>query len=404
MDLTYTKEYENYREEVREFLGTQWPLRGPEADLPKPEQAKVFMKRATAAGYLNRGVPKRYGGSEQGSDILKGQIIREEFSRKRAPTAPFGNASLVLSAIIQHGTEEQKEHFVPGTLFGDFIWAQGYSEPGSGSDLASIRTKGELVDGEWAINGQKIWTSGAQFCNMMFALLRTEPDAPKHDGISYVLLDMKQPGVEVRPLRQITGGSEFNEIFFTDARAPFEWTIGERGQGWEVSRATLSTERNVVGASTQTEQLLDRLLKLAGSVKRDGGIALKDAEVRQWLAELEGYVLSHQYSSLHQLTRTSKGEDPGRFPLMNKLYGTNHIGLQVARIAKELAGDDALMLATRSIQGGGRGGDEQPQRAMGNERWTNQILGSLGNVVAGGTSNIQRNIIGERGYGLPRDA
>ena len=194
MDLEYGQEFAGFREELQQFLSENWPLKGEEAKLDWDEQAQVFRPRATEAGYLCRNIPVKYGGSEQEPDVIKAQIIREEFSKARAPMEARGIGTMMLvPTLLERGQEWQKEKWVPPTIRGEVHWCQGYSEPGSGSDLASLKTRGELVGDEWLINGQKIWTTGAQQAHYMFCLTRTEPDASKHAGISYLLIDMHSP-------------------------------------------------------------------------------------------------------------------------------------------------------------------------------------------------------------------
>jgi alkylation response protein AidB-like acyl-CoA dehydrogenase len=393
MDLRWGPGYEAFRAGLVEFLAEQWPLRGAEAELPRARQVALFRERAIERGYLARSVPRRYGGSEQPADPLQAQILREEFARARAPGEARGiGPSMLVPTLLDCGEEWQKEKWVRSTILGETIWCQGYSEPGAGSDLASLRTRGELRDGEWIVNGQKIWTTGAHLAHYMFALVRTEPDAPKHAGISYLLLDMRQPGIEVRPLRQMTGGASFNQVFLTDARTPADWIVGRRGQGWQVSRTTLKHERNSIGSSAQTTALFDGLVRLARQTTRRGRPALEDPEIRQRLAALEGHVRAHQYSGFRQLTRDARGQDPGILALMNKLVSTN-IGHEVARIALDLLGDEALLAP----------GEREGVVPRGGAGWLAYAMGSLGSAIAGGTSNIQRNIIAERGLGLPRD-
>jgi alkylation response protein AidB-like acyl-CoA dehydrogenase len=393
MDLRWGPGYEAFRAGLVEFLAAHWPLRGAEAELPKAKQVALFRERAIERGYLARSVPRRYGGSEQPADALQAQILREEFARARAPGEARGiGPSMLVPTLLDCGEEWQKEKWVRSTITGETIWCQGYSEPGAGSDLASLRTRGELRDGEWIVNGQKIWTTGAHLAHFIFALVRTEPDAPKHAGISYLLLDMRQPGIEVRPLRQMTGGASFNQVFFSDARTPADWIVGRRGQGWQVSRTTLKHERNSIGSSAQTTALFDGLLRLARQTTRRGRPALEDPEIRQRLAALEGHVRAHQYSGFRQLTRDARGQDPGILALMNKLVSTN-IGHEVARIALDLLGDEGLLAP----------GEREGVVPRGGAGWLAYAMGSLGSAIAGGTSNIQRNIIAERGLGLPRD-
>jgi len=389
MDLSFGAENEAFRQTVRAFLDEHWkPVRGPEL----AAYVTAFRLKATEAGYLNRSIPKRYGGSEQAPDVLKAQVIRDEFGRARAPMEPPGVGTMMLvPTLLERGEEWQKARFVPPTVAGDVQWAQGYSEPGSGSDLASVRTRGVLDGDRWVISGQKMWSSGADRAHYMFALIRTEPDAPKHEGISYLLIDLKQPGITIRPLRQMTGGSEFCEVFFDDATTPADWIVGQRGQGWNVSRSTLKHERASIGNADRSEELVARLVELARETTRFGRPAIEDREIRQDLAALEGWALAHKYSAYRQFSLAADGREAGLVGLLMKLMVTD-IGHEAARIAQELIADDAMI---QPAPAGTRG--------RGREKWLDQIMGSLGVSIAGGASNIQRNIIAERGLGLPRD-
>jgi alkylation response protein AidB-like acyl-CoA dehydrogenase len=394
MDLGYAAEYDTFRREVRAFLAAHWTPTADAVTGPPGGQEARLRLQATQAGYLYRNIPTRYGGSEQPPDILKAQIIREEFARARAPGEVSGiGVTMLVPTLLDCGSDWQKQHFIPKSLTGEYLWAQGYSEPNCGSDLASVRTRAELVAGEWVINGQKIWSSLAQYAHFMFALVRTDPAASsKHAGLSYVLLDLRQPGVTIRPLRQITGGEEFCEVFLEDVRAPQAWMVGAPGAGWQVSKATLGHERSAVGAASQTEALFAKLVQLARKTEIAGRPAIEDAAIRERLAVLDGYVQAHLYSGYRQLSMQLQAQDAGPVTLMNKLVATQ-IGHEVAKLARELIGD-ALLLAP------GDGGGP----AAGLQRWNYQFMGSLGVAIAGGTSNIQRNIIAERGYGLPRDS
>ena len=395
MDLSYGSDFEDFRKEVSGFLSANWP---PEAGGSRDDQRKAFRRKATEAGYLNRSIPKQYGGSEQEPDSMKGAVISEEFTKVKAPMEPRGIGTMMLvPTLLDRGEDWQKEKFVQATIEGDLIWCQGYSEPGSGSDLASLMTKGELVGDQWTINGQKIWTSSAMEADYMFCLVRTEPDAKKHAGISYLLIDMKQPGIDIRPLKQMTGSAEFNEVFFTDVTTPKDWIVGNRGEGWLVSRTTLKHERNGIGAAAQTLNLLAALVNLAKKRKLDGKPAIEDQTIRRGLAELEGYVRSHQYSGFFQMTKDLKGENAGVIQLMNKINSTN-IGHMVAKLAMEILGDDGLV----APRGGGIVGLSGDGGDVG--IWISQYMSSLGVAIAGGTANVQRNVIAERGFGLPRDA
>lgn len=392
MDLSYGEDNERFREEVRAFLSECWQP----ADIGKGEMRDYvagFRTKATEKGYLYRAIPTEFGGSEQPVDIVKAQVIREEFARRRAPMEVGGNGmNMVVPTLLERGTQEQKDLFIRKTMSGDYVWGQGYSEPGSGSDLASVRTKAVLDGDQWVINGQKIWTSQADQATHMFMLARTEPDAPKHAGITYLLLSLDHPGVTRRPIRQITGGATFSEFFFEDVTTPVSWQVGERGDGWNVSRTTLKHERAAIGSADNLARQFSKLVELAKTVERNGKPAIEDPVIRDALVRIEGWVLSHRYSSYRLFSHAARSEAPPRIQLMMKLLLTE-IGHDIALAAQELIGDHALTEA-----------DQINMRGRGPEKWLDQIMGSLGNSIAGGTTNIQRNIIGERALELPRDA
>jgi alkylation response protein AidB-like acyl-CoA dehydrogenase len=395
MDLSYGPEYDVFREEVKSFLADNWPLKGDEAKAPIEEQVRTFVMRSTEAGYLLRWIPSKYGGSEQEADDIKATIIREEYSRAKAPMEPRGIGMMMLvPTLLERGEEWQKDMFIPKSVTGEYRWCQGYSEPSSGSDLASLRTRGELDGDEWVINGQKIWTTSAMEADYMFCLVRTEPDAPKHAGISYLLIPMKQDGIEVRPLKQMNGGAEFNEVFFTDARTKKDWIVGKRGEGWLVSRTTLKHERAGIGNAQGSAALLENLVGLAQRSTRNGKPAIEDPEIRQRLVALEGFVRSHEYSSLRQSSRARNGKDSGRVSLMNKIVSTN-IGCEGSKLALDILGDDGMVDPSAEV-------GDLPGMG-GNQGWLSQYMMSLGIAIAGGSANIQRNVIGERALGLPRD-
>ena len=390
MDLSYGAEAEAFRAQVRDFLAQRW--RPADKGQALKDYTRAFRRAAVEQGYLYRGVPRQYGGSEQPVDVIRAQVIREEFARARAPMEVGGNGTnMLVPTLLECGTEEQKERFIRPTLEGDYVWGQGYSEPGTGSDLASVRTKGELRDGEWVINGQKIWTSQGRDATHMFALIRTEPAAVKHAGISYLLLDLKQPGVTRRPIRQMTGESGFYEFFFDNATTPADWIVGERGKGWIISRTTLKHERASIGSADGLGFQFSKLVELAKEIHIDGEPAILKPAIRQALGRVEGWVLAHRYSSYRIFSCAAANEEPGNITLMMKLLVTE-IGHDMALLAQELLGENIL------LEPGPAG-----TRGRGPEKWLDQIMGSLGNSIAGGTTNIQRNIIGERGLGLPRD-
>ncbi len=395
MDLSYGAAAEEFRAEVRVFLADNWQP-GERRGSELRDYVRDFRRKGVEAGYLYRAIPRQYGGSEQPVDVIKAQVIREEFGRARAPMELGGNGvNMTVPTLLERGTQEQKDLFIRKTIEGEYIWGQGYSEPGSGSDLASVRTRAELsADGtKWIVNGQKIWTSQGMQSTHMFMLVRTEPDAPKHEGITYLLMDLNQPGVTRRPIRQMTGeqgNDTFCEFFFDNAEAPVSWQVGERGQGWYVSRTTLKHERASIGSADGLGNQFRKLVELAKEMGR-----IDDPLVRDKLGEIEGRVLSHRYSSFRLFSCAAAGDDPGPIQLMMKLLLTE-IGHDMALLAQDLIGEAGL---TEPAGAGARG----YRGPRGPNKWLDQIMGSLGNSIAGGASNIQRNIIGERGLGLPRD-
>ena len=402
MNLEYSAEYEKFRGEVRAFLEEQWRPgeRGGHGDdgmasllgggVPIDDATTAFRLKAIERGYLYRHVPRRYGGAEQAPDPLKATIIAEEFRRARAPQELVGQGpSMLVPTLLEHGTEAQKQRFVRDTLLGTIRWCQGYSEPGAGSDLASLRTRAVLEGDCWVVNGQKIWTSNAREAEWMFALVRTEPDAPKHDGISYLLIEMTTPGIEVRPLRQMTGDADFNEVFLENVRVPADNIVGKRGQGWIVSRSTLKHERALIGGAHLSRRVFDGLVMLAKGLELHGRPAIDDPVVRNRLAELEARLLANEYQGYRLLTMSARGEEAGLAAMVMKLSSTT-LGYDLAKLAMDVMGDRALLAP-----------GEPNAPAMG--MFGTAYMWSLGVLIAGGAANIQRNNIAERGLGLPRD-
>lgn len=384
MELAFGSEYDAFREEVRAFITANWPP--ADGNLKSPENERAFVLAGVEHGYMHRSLPKAYGGSEQQSDIVKAEIIREELTRARAPAGRIPGNGLVVPVLLEWGTEEQKEKWIAPTLRGEIIWAQGFSEPNAGSDLASLRTKGELsADGsKWIINGQKIWTTHGQKATHMFCLVRTDPDAPKHAGISYLLVDIRQPGVTVRPLVQMTGQKEFSEVFFDNAETPVDMLVGERGKGWNVTRSTLKHERSGIATMTWSLSMFRDLVKLAKEVEYDGQPAIKNPRIREELAAIEGQLMSLTYSTYRATSHDVHGRDIGSFQTMPKVYMTE-LAARISKLARDIIENDFV--------------------DMGGERlkWIERFMISLSMSIAGGTSNIQRNIIAERSLGLPRD-
>ncbi len=404
MDLHYGEEYSRFREDVARFLAEHWNEEATDAGpLPQglvalmravvrtDEVATRFRLKAIERGYLYPHVPRRYGGGEQPPDPLKATIVVEEFRRARAPHEVVGQGpGMLVPTLLEKGTEEQKQRFIRGTLLGKIRWCQGYSEPGAGSDLASLRTRGELVGDHWVVNGHKLWTSNADTADWMFCLVRTEREQPRHGGISYLLIDMKSPGITVQPLRQITGEADFNEVFFENVEVPAENIVGRRGEGWIVSRSTLKHERALIGDGLFTRQAFDAVVMLAKALPLRGQPAIEDPAIRQRLVDIESKVLASACHGYRLLTMSLRGEEPGLAGLVAKLYGTT-LGYDIARLGMDVLADrGALAPGEESAPAGGTPVDA--------------YLWSLGMLIAGGTANIQRNVIAERGLGLPRES
>jgi len=406
VNLSYSQEYQDFRQRVRKFLQDNWTdedrASAPEVDLQtvrgamgggvrKDARATEFRKKAIASGYMYRGLPRKYGGGEQPPDALEATIIAEEFKRAKAPFEIMGQGpSMLAPTLVEKGTEEQRQKFVEPTLLGQILWCQGYSEPGAGSDLASLRTSAVLDGDHWVINGQKIWTSNAHEADMMFALIRTEPDKPRHDGITYFLIDMKTPGIDVRPLRQMTGEADFNEVFFDNVRVSVDSIVGKRGEGWQVSRSTLKHERALIGNASLARRTFDGLVALAQVVEVRGEVIIKDPVIRDRIATVEADLLAAEYNGYRLLTLGAKNEDPGLAGLVPKLHSTNLV-YTVARLAMDILSDRGLCAP---------GEPNAPD--MGG--FSTAYMWYWGMALGGGAPNIQRNIIGERGLGLPRDA
>jgi alkylation response protein AidB-like acyl-CoA dehydrogenase len=287
------------------------------------------------------------------------------------------------------GTEEQKRRWVAPTLAGEVVWCQGYSEPGAGSDLASLRTHAFEDGDDFVINGQKIWTSTAAQADMIFCLVRTEADAAKHAGISYLIFSMKTPGIEVRPLKTMTGRAEFNEVFFTDVRVPRTQVVGARGEGWRVANATLKHERGMLGDPGAAEARLAAIIQLMRQETVDGERLIDNLILRDRLMRLQARVMAMKYHGLRLVSAQLSGESPGLAALVVKLQGCE-INHQLAALAIDALGELGV------LYGGGA-------RLRDHGAWQQRYMFDLGLIIGGGTAQIQKNIIAERGLGLPRE-
>ncbi len=388
MDLSYGPEYEALRDEIRAFArthGSRAPGRGTQA-MDMREWQKLLIQH----GYAARTIPKAYGGFGAEPDILASRIIAEEFIAADLPMGMAGQGiSMLVPTLLELGTEEQKKQWIAPTLRGEVIWCQGYSEPGAGSDLASLSTRATEDGGDFLINGQKIWTSTAAQADMIFCLVRTEADKPKHEGISYLIFSMKTPGIEVRPLKTMTGRAEFNEVFFSDVRVPKGQIVGERGQGWFVANATLKHERGMLGDPNQAQTRFKALVDLMMNEEVDGRRLMDHPVYRDRLLKLQARVLAMQFHGLRLLTASLRGEDPGIARLIVKLMGCelNH---QLAAFAIDVYGELGILY-----------GASPHLRAHG--QWQTSYMFDLGLIIGGGTAQIQKNIISERGLGMPRE-
>ncbi len=403
MNLDYGPEYEEFRKEVKDFCKKYQGLEfsdglgvtlgaGKKSDnkngliMTRSEWQKILIEH----GYFAREVPKKYGGYGGTIDILKNKIINSEFTKAGVPVATRGQGiDYLVPTLLEIGTEEQKQKYIKPTLHFEIIWCQGYSEPNSGSDLASLQTKGILDGDSWVINGQKIWTSTAKYADMMFCLVRTEPDAPKHKGISYLLIPMDTPGIEIRPLVDMTLNASFNEVFFTDVRIPADNIVGERGQGWLVANITLVYERGSLGDPDVIVSRLNQLLDLMKTETIDGTRIIDKPVFRDRVMKIQGRVLAFQNHGLRLLSaRLNKRKDVMLGIMILKLIGTE-LRHELESLAIDVMGELGTLY-------------EDSPNLRGDGSWQFAYMMYLGLIIGGGTSQIQKNIIAERGLGLPK--
>ena len=402
MDPTYPPQAEEYREKIRTFLAehlpADWQGIGALEDEARARFVDEWREILADNKLLAMSWPTEYGGA--GLTPLETVIVHEEMTRAGVPTGGTNDGfgiTMVGNTLLVWGSDEQKQRFLPRILSGEDIWCQGYSEPNSGSDLASLGTRAERDGDEWVLNGQKIWTSGAQSANWIFVLCRTDPTAPKHQGISFLLVPMDQPRVEVRPIRNIAGHSHFNEVFFSDARTAADNVVGEVNQGWAVANTLLGFERGA-GASTTSIRFrseLDRLTALA----RERG-RLDDPLIRQRMAWCHSKVEIMRYVGMAALTSFLSGENPGAGSSIGKLNWSEY-HKQVTELAIDVLGADATL-----VTGEERGTTLQtadPGSPNNAAVWESVFLHARAGTIYAGTSQVQRNIIGERILGLPKE-
>jgi alkylation response protein AidB-like acyl-CoA dehydrogenase len=391
MRFNDTPDLASWRQQVREFVDTHWRRPGQEDDdnpieEAAPDESRVgpWLDRLAENGWLAPAWPKKYGGADM--SVLEQFVLSQELTEAGAPTSRQ-MLNLVGPTIMLHGTDDQKAEHLPPMLRGEVAWCQGFSEPGSGSDLASLQTRAVRDGDDYVINGQKIWTSGAHRADWMFILTRTDPDAPKHRGISYLLLDMKSPGVTVRPLINLANGHVFNEVFFEDVRVPVRNRIGEENRGWYVGTTTLDFERSNIARVVNINKQVRRLKRYAQS-REAAGEAIRDA-YRLELVDRAVETAVCELLSFQVISIQARGGVPNMEASMNKMYGSE-LQQRVALTAMHLTGMRGQLRRGQGIEG-----EHGIRAAM-------DYMTTVPATIAAGTSEIQRNIIATRGLGLPR--
>jgi alkylation response protein AidB-like acyl-CoA dehydrogenase len=404
MDLTYPPEAEQFRSQIRQWLQDNLPEGwGTPALAMTKAQRRAFIQAWTEklhrGGWICASWPTEYGG--KGLTLLQQVVLHEEFARVQAPLrADFFGDTLVGPTLLQWGTEEQKRQFIPRILQGTIAWCQGFSEPDAGSDLASLATRAELDGDQWVINGQKVWTTQAQFADYIFLLARTDTDAPKHAGLSYLLVPMRQAGVDVRPIEQVDGSADFNEVFFTDARCPKENVVGGVNNGWKVAMTTLGFERGS-SATTGHRRFARELDAVRAEARRLG--KNKDPLIRQRLARAWSNIKIIEINGYRTLTDALNGTDhAAALNACNKTFWS-----ETHQRTMDLA-IDVLGAEGQILRGGSEGGELLPGVRRGRSDYPVDDLQasfffSRSETIWGGTAQIQRNIVGERVLGLPKE-
>ncbi len=373
-----------WRKEVRTFIKSEAPAalqtggeQGENALFGRLGAIKEWRDKVVKKGWIAPSWPTRYGGADM--SVVDQFVMNEEFAESGVPGNLGGFGVMMIGpTIIEHGTEEQKSHHLGRIVRGEVIWCQGYSEPGAGSDLASLQTRGVRDGDDYVINGQKIWTTGAQYADWMYMLVRTDPDAPKHRGITYVLVDMKSPGVTVRPLTTLAGTQTFNEVFFEDVRVPVANRIGDENRGWYVGTTTLDFERSSIGSAIGVRKALEGLIKQSKSenseVSFERNPKVKAEFVERWIECEVAKMLSYRVVSMQV-----SGKIPNYEASMCKMF-SSELSQRIANLSMHLYGMH---------------GNVKNRSAMG-------YMQAVSSTIAGGTTEIQKGIIATRGLGLPR--
>lgn len=393
MDLDLSPELERFREEVRTFIEEHMPrikirpgARSPEPeDVPKLRQwnADLF-----GAGYLGADWPQEWGGRPD-RNPLEAFVVSEEMARAGAPS-PFGHGTLAAGAIVEHGSDEQKARFLPRIRTSEDVWCQLFSEPNAGSDLASLQTRARLDGDVYIINGQKVWNTNAQYGDLGYLLARTDAEVDKHAGITAFILDMRAPGVEVRPLREITGTSDFNEVFLNDVSVPRDRVIGLPNNGWKVATASLVYERlGVASGGIRLKKSMSDLVDLAGRSTWAGIPAAESHQVRQDLARLHARVQICNWLGYVSLTRSLRGEFSVSEAPIAKIF-FSELNFAIAEYALKLQSNRSVLV-------------EGDPSADNEGAWQDAFLYARAFTIAGGSNEIMRNMISERGLGMPKD-
>jgi alkylation response protein AidB-like acyl-CoA dehydrogenase len=394
MDFKFSEQDETFRHELRTWLEANVPRDWrDDGELADPDTKTEFDRRRAwhrklyDAGWMCIHWPKEYGG--RGATILQQLVYQQEMDRAKAPpTVNFQGIARVGPTLMQWGTEEQKKRYIPKIPPAEEIWCQGLSEPNHGSDLAAVETRAADEGDHFVVNGSKVWTSNAHHADFSTLLCRTDPEAPKHKGLSYLLVDLKTPGVEIRPLIQITGEHGFNQVFFEDVIVPKANLVGQKNQGWMVAITNMMFERTIHGGRTDMLVEVRQLAEMAKHVLRYGRPAWEDAYVRQRIGRFACEAEGLKYTSYRQLTRQLRGLPPGPEGSMMKLC-TSDLNLRIQLFAMELLGSYSQF-------------EYRAERAIDKGKWSHRMLAARRATIAAGTNEIQHNIIGERVLGLPK--
>ena len=387
-------ELEAFRTEVREFVAEHAPdiprragVRSAENEA-ELEALKDWTARLFEERYVGADWPAEFGGRDDRS-AEHAIVVSEELARAGVPGVPSGSA-LASHALIHYGSDEQRRRHLPELRSGRELWCQLFSEPGAGSDLASLRTRAVLDGDTYTVTGQKVWTTDGHWADYGYLLARTDADAPKHKGISAFIVDMRNPGISVRPLRELTGTSDFNEVFLDSVALPAESMIGAPGQGWAIANATLAHERTSVGAAVVKLKLaVDGLIDLARRVTLNGRAAIDSDRVRDRIGEFSAEVEALSALTYANLTRWLRGTERMHDGAMAKLM-FSELNLEIARFAVELGGEAGVLV-------------EGDTNVLDDGRWQDEWLYARAFTIAGGSSEIMRTLIAERGLALPRD-